>query len=187
MILKFPDLNSLRLALLTGAVPVNMSQAPALAGLDDQNQVWVETSASLARPNQNELKKLLVQFPRTMSVSTRDEVSCWGEILPLEKETWHVDTLAQTPVLFDLADGAEMSRLVIETLRLGNDRQGYRWLENNDDPDAGPRAILRVVGPPYYTLLRAIDRIGGNKAPVAYVEKSPRVWVELGYSHPMIG
>jgi hypothetical protein len=32
-----------------------------------------------------------------------------------------------------------------------------------------------------------MDRIGGPKAPVAYLERAPRVWVELGYSHPLIG
>ena len=32
-----------------------------------------------------------------------------------------------------------------------------------------------------------MDRIGGPNAPVAFVELSPRVWVELGYTHPMIG
>ena len=41
-----------------------MSQAGAVAGFDDQNQCWVETGATLARSNQNELKKLGVQFPR---------------------------------------------------------------------------------------------------------------------------
>src|SRR5205085_7727617 len=83
-------------------------------------------------------------------------------------------------------DGKELSRLVIEILRLGNDRQGFRWLEGMGSEES-PRALLRVVGPPFYTLLRAMDRIGGAKAPVAFLERSPRVWVELGYSHPLIG
>lgn len=200
MILKFPDLKSLRLALISGAVPATMSKAPAIAGVDDQHQCWVETNATLTRSNQTELKRLLVSFPRSMSGVSRQEYGCWAEILPLEKEPWHADTLTQTPVLFDLSDGAELASLVIETLRLGNDRQSYRWLEtlpwkggasallpeSKQGVDAPPRALLRVVGPPYYTLLRAIDRIGGAKAPVAYIEKSPRVWVELGYTHPLI-
>ncbi len=186
MILKFPDLNSLRLALITGGVPAAMSQAGAVAGFDDQDQCWVETSASLARNNQNELKKFGVQFPRTSTATLKTEVSCWAEILPLERERQPVDRLEQTPVLFDLTDGKELSRLVIEVLRLGNDRQSFRWLENGDK-DGGSRALLRVVGPPYYSLLRAMDRIGGALAPVAFLERAPRVWVELGYSHPLIG
>jgi hypothetical protein len=186
MILKFPDLNSVRLGLITGAIPPAMAQAGAIAGFDDQEQCWVETSATLARNNGNELKKLGVQFPRASSATLKSEVSCWAEILPLERERLPIEHLESTPVLFDLANGEELARLVIEILRLGNDRQSFRWLEDcaNDD---GNRALLRVVGPPYYSLLRALDRIGGPLAPVAYVERSPRVWVELGYSHPLVG
>jgi hypothetical protein len=187
MILKFPDLNSLRLALITGAVPAGMSQAGAVAGFDDQDQCWVETSASLARSNQTELKKFGVQCPRTSSATLKTEVSCWAEILPLERDRSAIDHLEQQPVLFDLANGEELARLVIEVLRLGNDRQGFRWLEDNGDKEGANRALLRVVGPPYYSLLRAMDRIGGQLAPVAFVERQPRVWVELGYSHPLIG
>ena len=185
MILKFPDLSSLRLALLTGAVPEAMSQTQAVVSLDtDTQECWVDTAAPLGRNHQNELKKLGVQQAKTMGVGMSFPISCWAEILPLEKTSWHADELTNTPVLFDLVDGTELSRLVIEILRLGNDRQAYRWLEAVDS--LPPRALLRVVGPPYYSLLRAIDRIGGERAPVAYVEKASRVWVELGYSHPLV-
>ena len=44
MILKFPDLDTLRLALVTGAVPPAVTQTPASAGFDDQGPVWVETA-----------------------------------------------------------------------------------------------------------------------------------------------
>ena len=111
MILKFPDLNTLRLALITGGVPVAMSQAGAVAGFD-QDQCWVETSASLGRNNQAELKKLGVQFPRAWAANLeKTEVSCWAEILPLERERAAVERLDQTPVLFDLPSGEELARL----------------------------------------------------------------------------
>ncbi|MBY0231544.1 MAG: hypothetical protein K2W96_19840 [Gemmataceae bacterium] len=184
MILKFPSMNSLRLALITGAVPAAMAQAGAVVGTDDQGHVWVETSGTLSRGNNAELKKLGVMGAKALPAIDKAEVSCWAEALPLDREPWNAEGLATLPVLFDLPDAAELSRLVIETLRLGNDRQGYRWLDSTGDEE--PRALLRVVGPPYYTLLRAIDRIGGDKAPVAYVEKQPRVWVELGWSHPLV-
>src|SRR5262245_35341704 len=131
MILKFPDLNTLRLALLTGAVPANMSQAAAVAGFDDQEQCWVETSATLAKTNLTELKKLGVLGGRVFGASDKAEVSCWAEILPLEHDRQPVLNLEQRPVLFDLANGEELARLVTEMLRLGNDRQSYRWLEEN--------------------------------------------------------
>src|SRR5262245_27113131 len=185
MILKFPDLNMLRLAVIQGAVPINMSQGGAVAGFDG-DVCFVETSASLGRTNQSDLKKIGVQTARSWpSGLEKIEVSSWAEILPLERDRNPIDHLESTPVLFDLANGEELARLVIEVLRLGNDRQGFRWLENNAEDDT--RALLRVVGPPYYSLLRAMDRIGGPKAPIAYVERAPRVWVELGYVHPLIG
>ncbi len=185
MILKFPDVNSLRLALITGAVPNAMSQTGAVVGFDEGGQAWVETSATLGRTNQADLKKLGVMGAKGFPAIDKEEVSSWAEALPLEKEAWAPDQLASTPVLFDLVDATELSRIVIETLRLGNDRMGYRWLDS--ETEKGQRALLRVVGPPYYTLLRAIDRIGGDKAPVAYIEKQPRIWVELGYNHPLLG
>ena len=49
MILKFPDLDSLRVALTTGAVPPAVSQTSAIAGFDEQGPVWVETSSSSSR------------------------------------------------------------------------------------------------------------------------------------------
>src|SRR5262249_34848619 len=35
------------------------------------------------------------------------------------------------------------------------------------------------------SLLRALDRDGQETAPRAYLERSPRVWVEIGYTHPL--
>src|SRR5262249_11223397 len=46
------------------------------------------------------------------------------------------------------------------------------------------RALLRVIGPPYYSLLRALDDHQPG-APRAFVEKVGRVWVQLGYTHPL--
>ena len=70
-------------------------------------------------------------------------------------------------------------------LRLGNDRQGFRWLAADDGDDE--RVLLRVIGPPYYTLLRALDQTAAApRATVrAYLEQAPRVWVEIGHTHPL--
>ncbi|MCU0880934.1 MAG: hypothetical protein MUF06_24455, partial [Pirellulaceae bacterium] len=50
------------------------------------------------------------------------------------------------------------------------------------------RTLLRVLGPPYYTLLRALDADAGQAEQpplMAFVEQVPRVWVQLGYEHPL--
>ena len=86
-------------------------------------------------------------------------------------------------MLFELPAN-EMPTLVTEMLRLGNDRQSFRTLAAVDG--VGERMLIKVIGPPYYTLLRAIDKSTQKGATVtAYVEAAPRVWVELGYEHPM--
>jgi len=187
MIVKFPDLDTLRLALTSGAIPADVSQKPAVAGFGEQDQLWVETSAKLSAAAQKELKRLGALVCKASGATLSTEVSCWLELLPLVPEPASPNTLEQTPVLFDVHGGEELSRLVLEMLRLGNDRQSVRWLEEigarNGD---GCRALLRVVGPPYYSLLRALDQLGGPSiAPRAFVERAAGVWVELGHAHPL--
>jgi hypothetical protein len=205
MILKFPDLATLQLALTSGVVPPAVSQSPAVAGFSDSQAVWVETSSALGRAVQNELKRLGVQICRANGAATSTEVTCWLELLPLQPEPTFPSAGGfggmlppeQTPVLFEVADGEQIARLANEMLRLGNDRQGFRWLEGNQQNPG--RALLRVVGPPYYSLLRALDyhrgasrgehppepSRGRPRAPVAYIEQAPGVWVEVGHNHPL--
>ena len=159
MILKFPDLDTLRLALTSGAAPPAVAQAAAVVGFDDQGRVWVETAASLPRAAQNDLRRLGVQLCKTNGAAAIFPVRCWPEILPLQRDADPLDRLEQTPILFETTGQDELGRLVVEILRLGNDRQQFRWLESKTDADDG-RGLLRVVGPPYYSLLRAIDRNG---------------------------
>jgi hypothetical protein len=183
MIVKFPDLETLQLALTSGAVPADIAQKGAAAGFGEPDQLWVETAAKLSAATQKDLKRLGAVVCKTSGADLSIEVSSWLELLPLVRADAQPDDLEQTPVLFDVPGGAELGRLILEMLRLGNDRQSFRWLEGDGDDG---RALLRVVGPPYYSLLRAVDRRGGRgAAPHAFVERAPGVWVELGYVHPL--
>ena len=88
-------------------------------------------------------------------------------------------------MLFELPDASHLPEVVGEMLRLSVDRQSFRWLKD-DDTGSGP-VLLRVVGPPYYTLLRAWDREKTGRAQVrAYIEQTPNVWVEVGWSHSLV-
>lgn len=186
MILRFPDPGNLQLALTSRAVPPEVAQKPALAGFGEEEEIWVETPAKLPAAVQRELKRLGALVCKSSEAALRTEVSCWLELLPLVRDDVPLDALEKTPVLFDVPSGKELSRLVLEILRLGNDRQSYRWLEEKDNGDFC-RALLRVVGPPYYSLLRALDQLGGpGIAPHAFVERAPGVWVEVGYRHPLV-
>src|SRR5579885_1393164 len=104
MILKFPDLATLRLALTSGAVPPAVSQAEAVAGFGEPEQLWVETAAALPRAAQSELKRLGVQVCRASGAALATTVGSWLELLPLQPDPDPLLGLEQAPVLFDLPD-----------------------------------------------------------------------------------
>src|SRR5437762_3192890 len=79
-----------------------------------------------------DLKRYGVQSGTKSGADFSAEISCWLEMLPLVREGETVAPPEQTPVLFDLPTGEQLTRLAAEMLRLGNDRQGYRWLEGKD-------------------------------------------------------
>ena len=70
-------------------------------------------------------------------------------MLPLQRDRHTLEVGEKTPVLFELEEG-QLAEVATEILRLGNDRQSFRWL----DAAGESKALLRVIGPPYYTLLR---------------------------------
>jgi hypothetical protein len=186
MILYFPDFDTLRLAITSGTVPPAVSLKPAVAGFDEHDHVWLQTAEALSRSALAGLQRLGAQVRKTSGAAFSIDVCCWLQALPLERPALPdgvSQQAQQAPVLFELADTAQLSTLVAEMLRLGNDRQSFRWLER------GPQTfgLLRVIGPPYYSLLRALDRSGQDAAPRAYVEHAPRVWVEVGHTHPLVG
>src|SRR5262249_18295607 len=124
-----------------------------------------------------------VQLKKTSGADLSIDVCCWLQVLPVERSS-PADAAGQpspqAPVLFELSHSDQLAELVGEILRLGNDRQGFRWLANG----SAATGLLRVIGPPYYSLLRALDRQGNTAAPRAYLEQAPRVWVEVGHGHP---
>lgn len=181
MILCFPNYDTLRLALLNGAVPMKLASAPVQAGFDDEGRIWLQPAADPARGTLSELDRLGVKAHKKSPVSLDEEAGCWPQLFPIERAEGPPAVSEKTPILFELPP-SQLSAVVSEMLRLGNDRQSVRYLEQGE---AG-RVLLRVIGPPYYTLLRALDTNGQAEAPLAYVESTPRVWVQLGHRHPLM-
>lgn len=182
MIYQFPDLDTLRLAITSGVVPPDVSLAPAVGGVDEEGHVWLQPSVALAKKAQNALRKLGVQTLEANGDLKAEEVSCWLQMLPVERDPRPPAFSGQAPVLFELAGADVLPDLVGEMLRLGNDRQSFRWLKDG----SSERVLLRVIGPPYYSLLRALDANGHASAPRAYVERAPGIWVEAGHTHPLV-
>jgi hypothetical protein len=179
MILHFPNHDTLSLALTSGAVPGAVSLSSVQAVFDAEGQTWVAPSVPLDKAALADLGRLGVEIDgkaETLATGVVNQIHAWPQLLPLERDSRPWDQSDRTPILFALNGAGQMPELVGELLRLGNDRQSFRWLEKD-------RALLRVVGPPYYSLLRALD---GQGSAMAYRERHPGVWVQIGFLHPLI-
>src|SRR5262245_53981800 len=131
-VLRFPDSDSLKLALTSGFVPPAVTQAPVIAGFDDDGHVWTKASVTLPRAAQAGLCKLGVEVVKAIDTPTA-EFSCWPQLLPLQREEAAPTPSGSTVVLFELPRSADLPNLVGEILRLGNDRQGFRWVRDEHD------------------------------------------------------
>lgn len=178
--LVFADMASLRAALDSGLVPATM-QAQGLAwARDEQGQVWIEPSAKLGNAERDKLVAAGVVQKRNKpdAVGEARAAACWGEILATQASGEPVPPLGE--VLF-VSEGDEgFLRLSGELIRLGCEEQRLAFYV---DPQ-GPRLNLcRVVDPPYYAVLRALDPDDPLRA-YAPTRLGGRVMVELGHRHP---
>lgn len=175
MILIFPDRTTLHWALTSGAVPREAVARPAVSGtLGDA--VWVRTGAAIPDVQMQVLADVGVTC-ESGDLGDGRHAANWLQVIQPVRSRHEPDIRSNTVVLFEFADEASWAAAVGEMLRLGNDRLEARV------PAAG-RPLLRVVGPPYYSLLPAIDREGGQ-SPRVFLERSARLWVEFGYDYPL--
>src|SRR5579871_5392269 len=150
MILYFPSLHLLRLAITTTVIPESVSAAGAKVGFDERGGVWVQPAAVVSEETLAALKRHGVLTAPAPAVALDEDVCCWLQVLPLERVA-EVVPGGSAPVLFDVP-GDQLFDLVGEMLRLGNDRQSFRWLSSTPEDSTAERALLRVIGPPYYSL-----------------------------------
>ena len=176
MLLRFPDESTLKLALTSLTVPAEVSCKAAHAGTGEDGAIWVETRDRLSQDAQRQLLNWGVEVRRgRRGVPELIEVCCWPQIVGATSNSQLDHVGDRTVVLFWLSDGARLPGLVNELLRQANDRLSFRSLSDSS-------VLLRVIGPPYYSLLRASDE--GETRLSAFVEVAPRVWAPLGYEHP---
>lgn len=179
MILVVPNLETLIVALKAGFIPPDIAAKPAIMSRLDE-RIAIQSKVKLAKKAKAELNAIgIVESDRHLG-ETRT-VATWLPIIPVHAVGSIPPFTAQTPILFDIRDPSKLGHLVREMIRLGNDRQSFRWLEHHDGQSS---VLLRVVNPPYYSMLRAIDRLDGDTI-TAYREIVPGVWVPLGYEHPL--
>ncbi|HVL12333.1 MAG TPA: hypothetical protein VM529_07200, partial [Gemmata sp.] len=79
--LFFPNLNALRLTLVSGIVPRELTGSPAVAGRDAQGRVWLEPVHPLTRDALAALARFGVQVVGAAAPGAA-RISCWAELLP---------------------------------------------------------------------------------------------------------
>jgi hypothetical protein len=188
MILLFPDFATLQLAVTSATLPEEILRAPAVSATDGE-KVFVQFEAKLSRADSASIKALGAQVVRKSPLKLTHAVTCWHQLVPLVRDHAAESVSDKTAVLFVTHHNQQLAELVSEMMRLGNDRQSFRFLKGKAE---STKAMLRVVGPPYYSLLRAIDpgviqnSNEDAKRAIAFVERKPRIWVQFGFQHPLL-
>ena len=182
MILQFPSFDALELVIRSRMLDEAIYQAPVRVCEDPSGGVLIKYAGKIPRTTMRDLKDLGVanrrSFPR--QAETRG-LPHWYALQPVKRLLQAPQLEESTTVLFVLPETEQLAEITAEILRLGNDRQSFRVVE---DGDRGRYTLLRVVAPPYYSLLRAFEERNGL-SPRAFVERHSRVWVELGFEHPL--
>src|SRR5437763_5902607 len=114
----FADLDALRLALASGAVPPAVSRAPARAGFDAQGRLCLEPAVPPGRAAAAALARLGAAVQGTSGADLTDQVACWPQLVPLQPAPLPADA-PPVPVLFELAGGRDAAALAAEVRRLG--------------------------------------------------------------------
>ena len=178
--LVFPSEEVLQLALTSGLVPAEVQAAPARSHRTSEGTLFVTPDVSFPRAALEELVSLGVRVQGTEDGVT-SSVRCWAELIRPRRVP--VDAAPGGPVLFLPVDASALLPLAGEMLRLGCDRQEVCFAGGGKATP--PRALLRAVAPPYFTLTGALDHSGGLRAFVPAVPGQHSVWVELGTTHPL--
>src|SRR5262245_27591986 len=100
-VLFFLNLDSLRLALASGVVPLGVSRVTTRAGFDDDGHLWLELGEPLTRESLAGLSRLCVIALGGTAVLL-NPVRCCAELLPLRRV--NSATLPPGPVLFEVSD-----------------------------------------------------------------------------------
>lgn len=164
---SFPSLNAFQAAL--SALPLEVVSS-AVRACRHQGEVTIDAGPSLASA------LTAVGAARVSGVLPEgwSTLSCWAEVLPVRATAApvHVPT-----VLFVCASEQVALELAGEMVRLGCDRQELAVVSG--------AVLLRVSGPPYYSVLRALDGREVQAELRAFVPAG-QVWLEVGCGHPLI-
>lgn len=175
MTLRFPDLDTLHLAVAGGVIPAETLVSPCDFHRNTDGSLELTPAQPLPDDALTTLQRLGVG---SLEGKTSERIEHWFQAFPVSRKPALPDFGPTAHVLFDINDEDRLRDFVNEMMRLGCDRLSIGVVEG----DEAPHYLIRSVGPPFYSLLRAVER-HGSPGPIAFTERSPRLWIEAGYTH----
>ena len=172
--LVFRDSHALQVVVMSGLCPAEVVGGAAQIARGADGSLMLAP----ARPLPEAALRTLREVGVTEGELARDArpVRCWAEAIALERIAVPA---APALVLLVTERAAGLVELAAELVRLGCDRQELVV--------AGARGVIRVVDPPTYTVIRALDREAGLRGYVPDPAGQLSVWSELGHRHPLAG
>jgi hypothetical protein len=175
-ILLFADLETLRRALVHDIVPREIGRAPVHVGIDPHGQYWLRPQSPMPAGIVSALAALgVLELDREPGMELAAK-TCWAQLLPLRPRPAFTDSRT---VLFELP-AEQLPQLASEARRLGpGSALAFRHC---DFTGVAPTVLLHVSNPPLISVMRSSR--GG--VVTAFMEAAARVWVEIGYQHPLV-
>ena len=99
MILVFPNFDTLQLAIVSATVPEEIMRSPAQSG-NKADLIYIQSDCKLSRTAAAELKKLGVKAARKSPVKLDNKVTCWHQLVVLQRDASSELIAERTPVLF---------------------------------------------------------------------------------------
>ena len=173
MALGFRDTEALTVVVRSGLCPADVLARGAQVGRGDGGTIVIAPEKELTKAALAKLRAVGVAIDAVLPETAR-AVRCWAEALaPVPVGVAAVPAL----VIFATNHAAEVLDIAAELVRLGCDR-----LDLSVTADTG---FVRVVDPPTYTVVRALDRDRGLRVFGPDPVGQEVTWTELGYRHPL--
>jgi hypothetical protein len=172
--LGFRDSEALQVVLTSGLCPADVLSAAARVARGADGSMVLAPDRPLPAAALGKLRAVGVAVDAELPDDARP-VRCWAEAIAAQPVA-----VPEIPslVLLVTERADELVALAAELVRLGCDRQELLV--------AGARGVIRVVDPPTYTVVRALDREAGLRCFAPSPANQEAVWTELGYRHPVV-
>jgi hypothetical protein len=172
--LGFRDSEALQVVLTSGLCPADVLGATARVAHGADGSMVLAPDRPLPAAALGKLRAVGVAVDAELPDDARP-VRCWAEAIAAQPVP--VPVIPSLVVLVtERAD--ELVALAAELVRLGCDRQELLVV--------GARGVIRVVDPPTYTVVRALDHEAGLRCFAPSPANQEVVWTELGYRHPLV-